>query len=345
MRAVLRAALSLLLLVALALVGTGRVRVTVSWAPPAAAEQEAEQETTSLRRRLVTDLSQALGIPSSSSAAAVTSSSGSASRTNNDNAAVLQAFTFGPERFKKLAYSVVAPLQPTDKVTTHAYQTMYGIFLYPLVARAKKFRKKVKFFEIGMGCGMTYGPGRSVALWKGLWGDSMSLWEADLDPNCVKKMQDEGKLPGVNMLVGNQKNPLHLKRWLDESGGAFDVIIDDGGHMNHEIKTTFDFWWPHLNPGGLYFIEDLSPGRLVHNKEWGHYDETGGQAVMSDIIQTWIEQLIIPVKKIGDDPAVAARRAKFPVPEGLKWVFCQAEACVLAKCMPEDTGRCAPYQQ
>ena len=77
----------------------------------------------------------------------------------------------------------------------------------------------------------------------------MSLWEADLDPNCVLCMQEEGKLDGVNMLVGNQKNPAHLKRWIAESGGAFDVIIDDGGHFNHEIKATIDFLWDSI-PGG-----------------------------------------------------------------------------------------------
>jgi len=95
----------------------------------------------------------------------------------------------------------------------------------------------------------------------------------------------------------------------------------------------------------LYFLEDLAVGRMVHNKEYGHYDETGGKAVMSDIIQTWIEQLIIPIKKVGDDPAVTARREAFPVPSGLKWIFCQAEACVLAKCLHDDPGRCAPYLQ
>lgn len=288
-------------------------------------------------RRMLREIGRSFGL--------VPAKSPSDAKTNTNNALALQAFTFGPEKFKKLAYSVVAPLQPTDKVTTHSYQTMYGMFLYPILARAKKFNLKLKFFEIGMGCGMTYGPGRSVALWRGLFGDSVSLWEADLDPNCVKEMQKEGKLDKVNMLVGNQKNPLHLQRWLEESGGAFDVIIDDGGHMNHEIKTTFDFWWPHLNPEGLYFIEDLAVGRMVHNKDYGHYDETGGEAVMSDVIQTWIEQLIIPTLKIGDDPKVKQRRDKFPVPPGVKWIFCQAEACVLAKCLPEDTGRCAPYAQ
>jgi len=332
----LRALSALALTALVGLVCLGRVRVSVSWVGDNNAE---EIDGQLLRRRLATDLSSVLGITAAEQARAA------AGKTNTNNAVVLSAFTFGPEKFKKLAYSVVAPLQPTDKVTTHAYQTMYGIFLYPLVARAKKYGKKVKFFEIGMGCGMTYGPGRSVALWKGMWGDSVSLWEADLDPNCVKRMQEEGKLDGVNMLVGNQKNPAHLKRWIAESGGAFDVIIDDGGHFNHEIKATIDFLWDYLNPGGLYFIEDLAVGRMIHNKEFGHYDETNGEAVMSDIIQTWTEQLIIPDLKVGTDPKVKARRDKFPVPPGLKWIFCQAEACVLAKCLPDDPGRCAPLRQ
>ena len=84
---------------------------------------------------------------------------------------------------------------------------------------------------------------------------------------------------------------------------------------------------------------------MIHNKEFGHYDETNGEAVMSDIIQTWTEQLIIPDLKVGTDPKVKARRDKFPVPPGLKWIFCQAEACVLAKCLPDDPGRCAPLRQ
>lgn len=294
------------------------------------------------RRQLREDLSSILGIQGGARSTAIITERGI---TNTDNAEVLKAFTFGPERFKKLAYSVVAPKQPTDKVSSHSYQTMYGMFLYPLLVRARRYKRKLKFLEIGMGCGMIYGPGRSVALWKGFWGDQVSLWEADLDPNCVKRMQEEGKLDGVNMLVGNQKNPAHLKRWIAESGGAFDVIIDDGGHFNHEIKATIDFLWDYLNPGGLYFIEDLAVGRMIHNKEFGHYDETNGEAVMSDIIQTWTEQLIIPDLKVGTDPKVKARRDKFPVPPGLKWIFCQAEACVLAKCLPDDPGRCAPLRQ
>ena len=233
LKAALGGAVSVIAL-SLLLVATGRISVTLNAPGWEQLQEDGLDAGLSLRqRRLASDFRSAFGLFGAETSAHPLDDG----ITNLNNKATLQAFNFGPEKFKKLAYSVVAPLQPTDKVTTHTYQTMYGIFLYPLLARARKYQQRLKFFEIGIGCGMTYGPGRSVALWKGLFGDSISLWEADLDPNCVKRMQDEGQLNGVNMLVGNQKNPEHLKRWLVESQGAFDVIIDDGGHMNHEIKV------------------------------------------------------------------------------------------------------------
>ena len=48
----------------------------------------------------------------------------------------------------------------TDKVTTHKYQTMYGIFLPGLAGRS------VKFLEVGLGCGMVYGAGASIPVWR-----------------------------------------------------------------------------------------------------------------------------------------------------------------------------------
>lgn len=37
----------------------------------------------------------------------------------------------------------------------------------------------------------------------------------------------------------------------------FDVIIDDGSHINSHVKKTFNYLFEYLNYGGFYFIEDL----------------------------------------------------------------------------------------
>ena len=66
----------------------------------------------------------------------------------------------------------------------------------------------------------------------------------------------------IQLLVGDQGNPQVLDQWIEQSGGAdFDVVIDDGGHQNCQIWTSFLKLWPRLKPNGLYFIEDMQVAR------------------------------------------------------------------------------------
>jgi hypothetical protein len=39
-------------------------------------------------------------------------------------------------------------------------------------------------------------------------------------------------------------------------GFGFDIIIDDGSHVNEHVITTFEYLLPILNNEGLYVIED-----------------------------------------------------------------------------------------
>jgi len=228
----------------------------------------------------------------------------------------------------------------------HKYYKMYGMFLLPL-ARGPPQQKKVKFLEIGMGCNMLYGPGKSVKLWSALFGRHGEIWMAEKDELCVKEQQQLGRLKGINVLVGSQNDPAVLQRWVKESKGNFDVIVDDGGHSNFDIWTSFNTLYAEaLSPGGFYFIEDLHVGRF--------FDESDGP-VVSDVIQTWIDQLLISDTFLsgmskGDpgeyyvdkaiqllkNPSETAKRAfnmrrAYPVPESVDWIFCQSEACVIAK--------------
>ncbi|WP_180982573.1 class I SAM-dependent methyltransferase [Methylocella silvestris] len=40
-------------------------------------------------------------------------------------------------------------------------------------------------------------------------------------------------------------------------GRGFDIIIDDGSHRSKDVVATFKALFHHLNPGGVFFIEDL----------------------------------------------------------------------------------------
>ncbi len=198
----------------------------------------------------------------------------------------------------------------TDKVTDHRYEIMYGQFLMPFYNR----KPNMKILEIGLGCDMNYGPGASVKLWKHLF-PKADLWEAELNSACVEKSQLDGSLEGINVLVGNQGNTTVLDEWISKSGGGdFDVIIDDGGHQQCQIWTTYKKLWPRVQPGGLYFIEDLQVSRHVsYNRDSSELCKKGTNVV---------DELL------GMTDSMLHRKMDN---SDLKFIFCQRDACVLGK--------------
>jgi len=111
------------------------------------------------------------------------------------------------------------------------------------------------------------------------------------------------------------------------TSGGFDVVIDDGGHHNVQINTSFDKLWPHVLPGGLYFIEDLQVGKMG-----GAYSNLPGDELRpSARLKDWIEQLLYPEKNQGAE-------YKNPIPPDVEFVFCQTEACVVGKKRQENEG-------
>jgi hypothetical protein len=49
---------------------------------------------------------------------------------------------------------------------------------------------------------------------------------------------------------------------VEQSGGNFDFIIDDGGHTNEQNFNSFMVLFQKaLKPGGQYVIEDLQTSR------------------------------------------------------------------------------------
>jgi hypothetical protein len=81
--------------------------------------------------------------------------------------------------------------------------------------------------------------------------------------------------------------------------------------------------------GGLYFIEDLQISRS------SAFIFPNGVSIL-ELMGSWIDQL-----SISDKDAVYTQEQKdyikkYPRPVDLKWIMCQREACVLAKCLEND---------
>lgn len=96
------------------------------------------------------------------------------------------------------------------------------------------------------------GPGASLLLWVNYF-DFLDVHFMEYDRPCADKWRGSATIH-----VGDQGNPLDLYRLINESGGNFDLIVDDGGHLWSQQQASLDILIHHaLAPGGVYIIEDL----------------------------------------------------------------------------------------
>lgn len=102
----------------------------------------------------------------------------------------------------------------------------------------------VNFLEIGVF------RGGSIPMWKAFFAEGSTLTFLDIDPDCK-----QFEIEGTHVAIGSQAD----KRFLAELAakrGPFDVILDDGSHVNAHQIASHKALWPHLNDKGLYIVED-----------------------------------------------------------------------------------------
>ena len=158
----------------------------------------------------------------------------------------------------------------------------------------------------------------SIDLWQAYY-PVLDLWMADIDPECAAKVQNA---TSNTILIGDQSSEADLMRWVDTSGGAFDVIADDGSHQPAHQMESFRVLFQHaLKPGGIYFVEDIETP--VEKKLC---DSSFDTATWSrDRFAYWAYELM-----------KSPRGAKPDTPPGLAMVACQREACAFFKCHDGD---------
>ena len=90
---------------------------------------------------------------------------------------------------------------------------------------------------------------------------SLEMWSSYF-PKATIFGFDINPFPDVTLdrctiITGDMGKRDDLDRLVRESGGDFDIIIDDASHASHHQQVALGFLFPHLRAGGLYIIEDL----------------------------------------------------------------------------------------
>jgi hypothetical protein len=139
--------------------------------------------------------------------------------------------------------NILGKIFRTDKVSGHKYVMHYEHHL-------KKFRDKyINLLEIGVGgYNNPKKGGKSLRIWKSYF-PKAKIYSIDIFDK--KEIQEQR----IKIYQGSQIDESLINELVADSGN-FDIIIDDGSHINEHVIKSFELLFPHLNLGGIYIIED-----------------------------------------------------------------------------------------
>lgn len=132
----------------------------------------------------------------------------------------------------------------SDKWGTHWYTQHYQRYFGPMR------RRRLNVLEIGVG---GYGDDAAGA-------ESLRMWKAFFRKSRIVGIDVEDKTrlreDRIDIWLCDQTDAAALARLCDEYGG-FDIIIDDGSHLNEHVIQSFQVLFPRLRPNGIYAVEDV----------------------------------------------------------------------------------------
>jgi SAM-dependent methyltransferase len=151
----------------------------------------------------------------------------------------------------------------TDKTSeVHNYLVKYEKYL-PF----KRF-DKLNFLEIGV-----------------LRGESIKMWSEYFYRSKIVgidiKPQYESTDERIIIEVGSQADNVFLNDVMRDHG-PFDMILDDGSHMNEHVIYSFEHLFESVKPGGVYVIEDIGTS---------YWDEWGGGYLRENTSMEYFKKL------------------------------------------------------
>jgi len=153
---------------------------------------------------------------------------------------------------QKVRRSVARPLARSLNALAFVYGSDKRTQNYvPAYTRHMSGRRRhvSKVLEIGVG-GYTNPNvgGASLRMWRSYFPNAEVI-----GIDIVPKVIDE---PRIRFIQCDQSSRDQLEQIA--ALGPYDVIIDDGSHIQQHVVLTFETLYPVLNPGGVYVIEDLA---------------------------------------------------------------------------------------
>lgn len=148
-----------------------------------------------------------------------------------------------PAWFVRRDLGKLANLFGTDKNNIHFYTQHYQRHFQNLRKR------RLRLLEIGIGgYDSPYWGGQSLRMWKSFFPRAQII---GLDIHD-KSLLEESR---IKTIQGSQDDVALLEK-INCEWGPFDIIIDDGSHMNAHVIRSFETLFPLLKIGGTYVVED-----------------------------------------------------------------------------------------
>ena len=166
-----------------------------------------------------------------------------------------------------------ALIHKTDKFGKHYYTPHYETHFRPF-----KY-KKINLLEIGVGgYDSPLHGANSLRMWKSYF-PKAKIFSLDIfDKSFLQEKR-------IKIYKGSQVDEPLLGKICEENN-SFDIIIDDGSHVNEHVITSFKILFPKLRMGGIYVIED------TQTSYWEQYGGTSKEFNAKGTIYHFFKSLI-----------------------------------------------------
>lgn len=123
----------------------------------------------------------------------------------------------------------------------------WSIYLDEYDEKFSKYRNDpVSLLEIGIQ------NGGSLEIYDAYFQNAKIILGCDIHENCKNLQYDSDR---VKVIVGDANSAPAISGI--QAYAQYDIIIDDGSHTSSDIVNSFCNFFPMLNMGGIYIIEDL----------------------------------------------------------------------------------------